>query len=139
MDNSAELFKIAKAIKTQILTIAELSSLPIWLFHYPAVTTLGGLVLVTHKSQQENFERMECLVDIALKDSRENFKMLLTNFELIEKALVGNMKTINDGDGTSFLILSFLPFGNRITEASADKVNLYHYRVFSATVIKTSI
>ena len=136
--NTVDVFSIAKSLKNKLSEVETLSGLNIWLFNYPAVETGGILIVVTHNQQSENFEKYLITVDIAIKDKKENIKTILNRFQNAESALVGNMIELSDGAGNEYCVLRFLPIGNRITEFSEDKINLYHYRLYRAVVVKTA-
>lgn len=131
----ADIFSIAKAIKEYLLDQPELSTETIWLMNYPAVETVGILISVTHNAQDENFERIPVTIDVAVKGKKENIKSIYTKLESIESFIIGNMIDISDGAGKTYRILRLLPFGDRATEFSDDKINIYHYRVYQAILV----
>lgn len=132
---TVDLFSVAKSIKNYLLDDPQMEGEQIWLFEYPTVSTTGSVVNVTHNSQDDNFARKSFTIELAVKDQKELKKSILTKFERMESKLVGNMKDLSDGAGKYYRILRLLPFGDRITEASSDKINIYHYRLYQAIIV----
>lgn len=135
MSNTINLFAVAKCFKEYLVGKDDLSSEQIWLFQYPDVTTLGTCIHITTQPQDENYIKNSLVVDIAVKDKKENIKSLLTKFELVESYLVGNMYDISDGGINEYRVLRMNPISQRIFEQSEDKINTYHYRLYAAIVV----